>query len=1104
MAAEFEQLRLQVTLDDQATPGLQTLARNLQQLTGSGQMQQFQRHTSLLTQGLKLLGWELTSTAKAMEGLAERFGKTAAGLAATGYVTYRMLASFKEFTEAVVHSSRFAESLGITFGRLKNIVRQYEISGVDAQKASEITAQVIHTQVEARYDASSEMFRQLRESIPDPNLVSKLQQDLKTLPTEEAQNRWRKFLDDVEKLMRDRNQGRSKEYLETESKALRAAVLQIAGIAKEIQLQKETKQATDEQLKRDNETAKNAEEYEHTLNEIRANIKDINTIVKGVELKGILAVMNAAGAASAKITEAMNGLSSMFSAGGAQNFWTQFTQPPDLTRTIETLKWLSGIGSKAEPESVGGQHMGVLGGGAQNDLAKQMGIDAPVLNQNKKPGWTSLDIFNGPQPLMGSGGGDKLGYPWNQMRQSTNIEDRRRIVEDGNEEREKNSRLLKQVNEKLFLALQGEPSTLVFGPANVQSGAGGGYQGGGAPSGGGGRGGGGGGGGGRGSGGGGRGGGGGNPAGAGTPATGALAERIRIAKAAAIEQLREDGVPAANLEEAANLMVGQALAESSLNPNTSHDRGTGYGIYGARLERRTAMLKWLKDHGYAHNDLAGQMKQMVHSAMTDGYGPTRRILMNADPAHRAGNTPVITKNFENPGRVNYRTGHVNQAAGVSVTEPTSTTGPATPQPKVPQQPDVPPPPPTTSKAPTIRGGAGDETIIVPPRPVGDQPIMIGFKGLGGAFDQDAFERYARSKDHVPVTVNSIDEAKKLLAAHPGKFGVYGFSLGAQSANSLLADPNLKKRVTEVTTIGPHWKANLSNLESGTSWNNYPDASSRQIEPHGEGFRLTGRHMQGPGTVASAHEKKGTTQPSQPKPAAAATAPTGGGYFGLSDLPHDADIDVTHIHPDLAARIRAAYNAMPEDVRKTFRLRSGHRSHETQILLWEKYHHDRRKVAPPGSSRHEMDFAQAIDLYRTPALDWIHQHDRQFGLHALSFDYPHVQLPGGKLPEPTNIATGPDLNSPHTVRTTIDKSYTDQVKRDIEVAGKLKADVIAAPEIKVKVTTEGKLFKETEVNRDLKPTPTKGGAGWGRPTAGPGPTPAKADPPSSRAAESWAG
>jgi hypothetical protein len=136
-----------------------------------------------------------------------------------------------------------------------------------------------------------------------------------------------------------------------------------------------------------------------------------------------------------------------------------------------------------------------------------------------------------------------------------------------------------------------------------------------------------------------------------------------VAMSSMMDQLRKEGVPEANVRSAAALLVGQAQAESSLNPNTVHDQGTGYGIYGARLGRRDAMLKWLSDNGYAKNSLEGQSRYMAHEAMSGKYGATREALRHATPETIDRDADTITRNFESPAVPNsaYRAGRAREA-----------------------------------------------------------------------------------------------------------------------------------------------------------------------------------------------------------------------------------------------------------------------------------------------------------------------------------------------------------------------------------------------------------------------------------------------------------
>lgn len=140
------------------------------------------------------------------------------------------------------------------------------------------------------------------------------------------------------------------------------------------------------------------------------------------------------------------------------------------------------------------------------------------------------------------------------------------------------------------------------------------------------------------------------------------ASRTGNAMGWAMDQLRREGVPEQNLKAAAAHLVGQATMESGLDPTKVHDQGTGYGIYGARLDRRTRMFNWLDRNGFSRNSLEGQIRYMAKEAMTDpAYSTTRNILVTANANNFASQVPIITKNFENPAVINYRTNAVLQS-----------------------------------------------------------------------------------------------------------------------------------------------------------------------------------------------------------------------------------------------------------------------------------------------------------------------------------------------------------------------------------------------------------------------------------------------------------
>jgi hypothetical protein len=158
--------------------------------------------------------------------------------------------------------------------------------------------------------------------------------------------------------------------------------------------------------------------------------------------------------------------------------------------------------------------------------------------------------------------------------------------------------------------------------------------------------------------------GGGGGGGGGGRAAGALKGRMSAAKRFMMDQLRREGVPEANLDAAASALVGQAAAESEVNPNLTHDGGTGYGIYGARLDRARNMLTWLKANGYASNSLEGQARYMAHEAMTGkSYASSRAALMGATRGNIPDVVGVLTRNFESPAipRMGARQGFTQDA-----------------------------------------------------------------------------------------------------------------------------------------------------------------------------------------------------------------------------------------------------------------------------------------------------------------------------------------------------------------------------------------------------------------------------------------------------------
>ena len=171
-----------------------------------------------------------------------------------------------------------------------------------------------------------------------------------------------------------------------------------------------------------------------------------------------------------------------------------------------------------------------------------------------------------------------------------------------------------------------------------------------------------------------------------------------------------------------------------------------------------------------------------------------------------------------------------------------------------------------------------------------RPVMYGFKGIGGKFNEAEFRKYASSHGYEPVVVQNWNKQGAVAEAQADnqrrggqKFGVYGYSLGAETANMMVGQSGDK--VTHATVIAPYHSANLSNINSLPNANVFPDPSSknssgRQMHPaRGEGFELTGTHPQ---AQAEANSRLDQTAEG-PQPGGQRSTVLGGGTESQDDL-----------------------------------------------------------------------------------------------------------------------------------------------------------------------------------------------------------------------------
>ena len=100
--------------------------------------------------------------------------------------------------------------------------------------------------------------------------------------------------------------------------------------------------------------------------------------------------------------------------------------------------------------------------------------------------------------------------------------------------------------------------------------------------------------------------------------------------------------------------------------------------------------------------------------------------------------------------------------------------------------------------------------------------IIGFRGKGGAFDQQAFNEYASTYCSRTYNAEQTNEALKFIKTINKPYELYGFSLGAISVATVLKNVSIKPEF--VLTIGAHSTADVDFSKYSVKYKNYFDNS----------------------------------------------------------------------------------------------------------------------------------------------------------------------------------------------------------------------------------------------------------------------------------------
>ena len=136
---EVEELKLVVSLDDQASVGLEKVKTALQQI-GGGEMaenaQRLRRHTQEMTLSFRSFREEIERMGRAVPIIGPGLASIATGI--LGVVTASLgLAGIKNFADEMERLDRLSKTTGFGAGMIKGVIDQLERLGIDRGAAAQ-------------------------------------------------------------------------------------------------------------------------------------------------------------------------------------------------------------------------------------------------------------------------------------------------------------------------------------------------------------------------------------------------------------------------------------------------------------------------------------------------------------------------------------------------------------------------------------------------------------------------------------------------------------------------------------------------------------------------------------------------------------------------------------------------------------------------------------------------------------------------------------------------------------------------------------------------------------------------------------------------------
>jgi hypothetical protein len=286
MATEYEELKLTVTLADNASAGMTKMHQQLQEMTsgkGATHIEKFKRESSIMRDLLKTMGLEAQGALKSFETLGLRAGAVIGGVATLVAGLVVVGKKLYDFSEGIEKSGQAAELAGVPFANLHNIQRQfYKQLALNEEQSTEIVKAAVAAQVHARRLGSDEMFDDINKQLTRiaPQMSSQIRRMIAAAgPPEEIINAQIRAMRMVDAEIEEREKGKGREQIDIEKAEAHRIILQGQHINVIVAKASELNLLTKEEADRLNELNTNATEYAKTWRSILDTINEVKNLM---------------------------------------------------------------------------------------------------------------------------------------------------------------------------------------------------------------------------------------------------------------------------------------------------------------------------------------------------------------------------------------------------------------------------------------------------------------------------------------------------------------------------------------------------------------------------------------------------------------------------------------------------------------------------------------------------------------------------------------------------------------------------------------------------------------------------------------------------------